>query len=179
MVDIDFTANLEEQLDDIAEGRQELVPVLRGFYGPFSGELASAELEMERVQAPVELAGENCEKCGRPMVIKFGRYGKFIACPGFPECRNTKPLLTKVPGLCPECESPIVERRTRNRKRFYGCSRYPECTWTSWSRPVAQPCPTCGGLMVEAGRDRAKCIKCGLAHRLAATDGAVAAVAAS
>ncbi len=166
VVDIDFTANLEEQLDDIAQGRKELVPVLRGFYGPFSEALASAELEMERVQAPVELAGENCEKCGRAMVIKFGRYGKFIACPGFPECRNTKPLLTTVPGLCPECESPIVERRTRNRKRFYGCSRYPECNWTSWSRPVAQPCPTCGGLMVESGRDRVKCTKCGLTHRL-------------
>ncbi|MBI4213161.1 MAG: type I DNA topoisomerase [Chloroflexi bacterium] len=168
VVDIDFTANLEEQLDDIAQGRQELVPVLRGFYGPFSGKLASAEQEMQRVQAPVELAGENCEKCGRAMVVKFGRYGKFVACPGFPECRNTKPFLTKVPGLCPECESPIVERRSRNRKRFFGCSRYPECTWTSWSRPVAQPCPSCGGLMVEAGRDRAKCTRCGLTHRLSA-----------
>jgi DNA topoisomerase-1 len=125
----------------------------------------AAEREMERIQPPVELAGENCEKCGRPMLIKFGRYGKFIACSGFPDCRNTKPFVTQVGALCPECESPIVERRSRAKKRFYGCSRYPDCNWVSWSRPLVQPCPSCGGLLVESGRERARCVKCGNTYR--------------
>jgi DNA topoisomerase I len=161
VVDVDFTAGLEERLDDIAQGRNEMVPVLREFYGPFSGQLVAAEEEMERIQAPVEMAGEDCEKCGRAMVIKFGKYGKFIACPGFPECRNTKPLLVPTGALCPECESPLVERRSKTRKKFYGCSRYPECNFVSWSRPLPQPCPHCGGLLVESGKEKAKCIACG------------------
>ncbi|MSQ24131.1 MAG: type I DNA topoisomerase [Chloroflexi bacterium] len=173
IVDIDFTAGLEERLDDIAEGRKEMVPVLREFYGPFAGALAAADLEMEHVQAPIELVGEDCEKCGKPLWVKWGRFGKFIACSGFPDCRNTRPFLNKVGAFCPECEAPIVERRSRNRKRFYGCSRYPECNWVSWARPVPQPCPTCGGLMVEAGRGRAKCTRCGLTHQIDEHDGLV------
>ncbi|HZT07366.1 MAG TPA: type I DNA topoisomerase [Chloroflexota bacterium] len=161
VVDVDFTANMEERLDDIAQGRRNRVPVLREFYGPFSATLAAAEQEMERVTPPVELADEVCEKCGRQMVVKLGRFGKFIACPGFPACRNAKPFLVKIGVPCPECESEIVERRTRKRRVFYGCSRYPECEWTSWSRPLRAPCPTCGGLLVEAGRNRAKCTVCG------------------
>jgi len=161
VVDIDFTANMEERLDDIAQGRLEWVPVMREFYGPFALTLRTAEQEMEHVQPPVEAAGETCEKCGREMVIKLGRYGKFIACPGFPSCRNAKPLLVKLGVPCPECEADIVERRTRKRRVFYGCSRYPECQWTSWNRPLRQPCPACGGLLVEAGRDRGKCTVCG------------------
>jgi DNA topoisomerase-1 len=161
VVDIDFTANMEERLDDIAEGRRKWVPVMREFYGPFAVTLRTAEQEMETVQPPIEMAGETCEKCGREMVIKLGRYGKFIACPGFPSCRNAKPLLVKLGIPCPECEADIVERRTRKRRIFYGCSRYPECEWTSWNRPLHEPCPECGGLLVEAGRDRGKCTKCG------------------
>ena len=161
VVDIDFTANMEERLDDIAQGRLEWVPVMREFYGPFAITLRAAEEEMEHVQPPVEAAGETCEKCGREMVIKLGRYGKFIACPGFPSCRNAKPLLVKLGIPCPDCEADIVERRTRKRRAFYGCSRYPECQWTSWNRPLRQPCPACGGLLVEAGRDRGKCTVCG------------------
>ena len=135
--------------------------MLQDFYKPFSETLLIAERQMERVQAPVELTDEICEKCGRQMVIKMGRYGKFIACPGFPECRNAKPLLQKVGVPCPECEAEIVERRTRKGRVFFGCSRYPECEWTSWARPLPQPCPKCGGLVVEAGRDRSKCTQCG------------------
>ncbi len=161
VVDIDFTANMEERLDDIAQGRREWVPVMREFYGPFSVTLRTAEHEMEKVTPPVEPSDEICEKCGRQMVIKLGRYGKFIACPGFPECRNAKPLLLKLGIPCPECEADIVERRTKKRRVFFGCSRYPECEWTSWARPLKQPCPECGSLLVEAGRDRAKCTKCG------------------
>jgi DNA topoisomerase-1 len=161
IVDVDFTANMEERLDDIAEGRRTWVPVMREFYGPFAVTLRTAEQEMERVTPPVEPSDEICEKCGRQMVIKLGRYGKFIACPGFPECRNAKPLLLKLGIPCPECEADIVERRTKKRRVFFGCSRYPECEWTSWARPLRQPCPECGSLLVEAGRDRAKCTKCG------------------
>jgi len=161
VVDVDFTANMEERLDDIAQGRRMWVPVMREFYGPFAVTLRTAEKEMEKVAPPVEESDEICEKCGRRMVIKLGRYGKFIACPGFPECRNAKPLLIKLGIPCPECEADIVERRTKKRRVFFGCSRYPDCDWTSWARPLAQPCPECGSLLVEAGRDRAKCTSCG------------------
>ncbi|MEA2641498.1 MAG: topoisomerase [Chloroflexota bacterium] len=164
IVNTEFTANMEENLDDIAQGRRTWVPVLREFYGPFALTLATAEKEMERVTPPIELAGEKCEKCGRDLVIKLGKFGKFIACPGFPECRNAKPFLQKVGVPCPECEAELVERRTRKRRVFYGCARYPECEWTSWARPLAPPCPICGGLIVEAGRDKGKCTKCGTVH---------------
>jgi len=161
VLNVDFTANMEERLDDIAQGRRTRVPVLREFYGPFAQTLAVAEQAMERVTPPIELADQACEKCGRQMVIKLGRFGKFIACPGFPECRNAKPFLLKMGAPCPECEADIVERRTRKRRVFYGCSRYPECEWTSWAKPLQQPCPNCASLLVEAGRDKAKCVKCG------------------
>lgn len=158
--DIDFTANMEERLDDIAQGRRAWAPVLQEFYDPFLEALHNAEKTMERVEAPVEMADEICELCGRQMVIKRGRFGRFIACPGFPECRNTKPLLVKVGVACPQCGALIVQKRTRKGRTFYGCSSYPKCEWTSWARPLQAPCPTCGGMLVEAGRDRAKCIKC-------------------
>jgi len=161
VVDVDFTANLEEHLDDIATGRRLWVPVLREFYGPFAQTLAIAEHKMEKVTPPVELAGEQCEKCGRDMVIKLGRFGKFIACPGFPACRNAKPFLQKVGVACPECESDLVERRTKKRRIFYGCSRYPECEWMSWTKPMNVLCPDDGGLLTEAGKEKGKCSKCG------------------
>jgi DNA topoisomerase-1 len=166
VVDIDFTANMEERLDDIAQGRRRWVPVLREFYGPFAETVRVAEQQMERVTPPIELAGEACEKCGRQMVIKLGRYGKFIACPGFPECRNAKPYLQKVGVKCPTCGSDIVERKTRKRRVFYGCARYPECEWTSWNKPLPVPCPECGGLLTENGRERAKCVRCGSDFRI-------------
>jgi DNA topoisomerase-1 len=159
--DIDFTAKMEERLDDIAQGRQPWVPVLHEFYGPFQVAVHDAEREMERVTLPIELAGEQCEKCGRDMVIKLGRFGKFIACPGFPECRNAKPFLNRIGVACPECGSDVVERRTKKRRIFYGCARYPECEWTSWQKPIPQRCPNCSGLLVEQMKDRAKCTECG------------------
>lgn len=179
VVDVDFTANMEESLDDIAQGRRRWVPVLREFYGPFQATLAVAEREMERVAPPLELAGEACEKCGRQMVVRLGRYGRFIACPGFPACRNTKPLLQKIGVPCPQCEADIVERRTRKRRVFYGCSRYPDCEWTSWARPLRFPCPTCGGLLVEAGREKAKCSQCGSEHRVSGLEAQAETDAAS
>jgi DNA topoisomerase-1 len=180
--DIDFTAKMEERLDDIAQGRQPWVPVLHEFYGPFSVAVSDAEREMARVTLPVELAGEQCEKCGREMVIKLGRYGKFIACPGFPECRNAKPFLIRVGVACPECGADLVERRTRKGRPFYGCATYPECSWNSWQKPIAVRCPSCGGVLVEAARDKAKCIACGATYpiaELAIEDAAAARPAAA
>ena len=173
VVDVDFTANLEEHLDDIAQGRRKWVPVLREFYGPFSQTLAVAEREMERVSPPIELAGEKCEKCGRDMVIKMGRFGKFIACPGFPECRNAKAFLQKINVPCPVCEADLVERRTKKRRIFYGCSRYPECEWMSWTKPLNAFCPVDGGILLEAGRERGKCATCGRIYPVSDVAGGV------
>lgn len=159
VMDIGFTAQMEEDLDRIAGGKRDWVEVLRDFYGPFSQRLEAAKENMQEVDLQEE-TGELCEKCGNPMVIKFGRYGKFIACSNFPECRNTKPYLEKVGVDCPECGGDIVVRRTRSGRTFYGCSNYPDCEWSSWKRPVPTPCPQCGGLLVEAKRDTLKCLDC-------------------
>ncbi|GAP64464.1 DNA topoisomerase I [Ardenticatena maritima] len=159
VMDIGFTARMEEELDQIAEGKREWVQVLRDFYGPFSQRLATAQKEMQSVQVE-EDAGETCEKCGSPMIIKYGRYGKFIACSNFPECRNTKPYQEKIGVQCPECGGDIVEKRTRRGRIFYGCANYPECEWSSWKRPLPVPCPDCGGLLVEANRTTVQCLAC-------------------
>jgi DNA topoisomerase-1 len=169
VIDVDFTANMEEKLDDVASGEREWVPVIRDFYGPFHEEIEKAGESIERVKIEPEPTDEVCEKCGRQMVIRMGRFGKFIGCSGFPECRNAKPLLKKIGVACPECGAELVERQTKKRRTFYGCSRYPECKWTSWQRPVPKPCPQCGGLMVEVGKGEPKCIRCGPAE---ASDGA-------
>jgi DNA topoisomerase-1 len=160
VVDLDFTANLEEELDEVAQGRRPWVPLIRDFYGPFREKLVNAEQTVDRVRPPDEPTDEVCEKCGRNMVIKLGRFGRFLACPGFPECRNAKSIQVKVGVACPLCSSDILEKRTKKKRVFYGCSTYPTCEWTSWSKPVSEKCPTCGGLMVEAGRDRTRCLAC-------------------
>jgi DNA topoisomerase-1 len=163
VVDTGFTSTMEENLDEIASGERTLAPVVADFYGPFAAAVEQAEQAIPKVTVAAEPAGEICEKCGREMVIKIGRYGKFIACPGFPECRNAKPLLVKVGVTCPQCnEGDIVEKRGgKGRTRlFYGCSRFPACDFTSWQRPVPQRCPACGGQLVLAGRDSLKCLSC-------------------
>jgi DNA topoisomerase-1 len=138
------------------------VPIIREFYDGFRPKVVEAEQKMERVQIKDEPTDEICEKCGRQMVIKLGRYGKFIACPGFPECRNSKPLLMKTGVDCPECdEGDVVERRSKKGRPFYGCSRYPECEFISWNKPVGRSCPECGDILVEAGkRGGVKCRAC-------------------
>jgi len=161
ILDIGFTAQMEEQLDEIARGEREWVPVLREFYGPFEKTLRRAERLMEKVDLGPEHTGELCEKCGHPMVVKHGRYGKFIACSNFPECRNTKPYQIRVGVACPECGAELVEKRSRRGRVFYGCSAYPNCRFATWNRPLSQPCPTCGGLLTQASRSTAKCIRCG------------------
>jgi len=159
--EVGFTARMEEGLDKIAAGEQDWVELLRDFYGPFSQMLAEAEKNMPDRRVPDQPAGEVCEICGAPMVIKTGRYGKFIACSNYPKCKNTKPYLEKIGVKCPECGADLVVRRTRKGKIFYGCSRYPECTFSVWDRPLPQPCPKCGGLLVAKGKKKAQCIKCG------------------
>ncbi|MFL5760792.1 MAG: type I DNA topoisomerase [Thermomicrobiales bacterium] len=160
--DIGFTSVMEDELDEIAAGDRAWVPTMREFYGPFTETLKQAEKTMERVRLKDEPSGETCEKCGRPMVIKLGRYGKFLACSGFPECRNSRPLLERIGVMCPKCkEGEIVEKRSKKGRTFYGCERYPACDFVAWNKPVNAMCPRCGSFMVEAGRKgQIRCPSC-------------------
>jgi DNA topoisomerase-1 len=160
IVNTGFTAEMEAKLDRIAAGDTDWVPVIREFYGPFSQELERAAQQMERIEVQNQPTGENCEKCGHPLVIKRGRYGKFIACSNYPECRNTKPYLESIGVACPKCNNDLVVRRTRKGRVFYGCSTYPDCDFSSWKRPLPQPCPNCGGLLVERNTRQANCTQC-------------------
>ena len=218
IMDARFTARMEEELDEVARGEREWVPMLTEFYGPFQESLALAAEEMPRVKveeateevcekcagamviktgrfgrfmacsnfptckntrrigaenAPAangdqpspagaeETTDEVCEKCSKPMVIKTGRFGKFLSCSSFPDCKHTKPILSKIGVACPKCGADLVVRRGRARRRvFYGCSRYPECDFIENRRPIAEPCPECGGLMVLSGRDGVSCTRC-------------------
>ncbi|MEE8519208.1 MAG: type I DNA topoisomerase [Dehalococcoidia bacterium] len=159
IMDLDFTAQLEEQLDDVANGKLEWVPLLKQFYGPFQKALKDAAENMPRVKVE-EPTDEICEKCGQPMVIKHGRFGPFLSCSGFPDCKNSRPILKKTGAHCPKCETgELVERRGKGRT-FYGCSNYPECTFTVSQRPLPVACPECEGLLVAASRTQAHCTNC-------------------
>ena len=148
IVDVKFTAGLENELDEIAEGKLEKNVMLREFYGPFEKTLEKADEAIGHVELPVEVSNVRCEKCGRLMVIKQGRYGKFLACPGFPECRNTKPLLVDIGVKCPKCGGDIVERKSRRGRVFYGCRNYPECDYTTFDKPLKENCPECGSFLL-------------------------------
>ncbi len=158
--EVGFTARMEEGLDKVASGEQDWVSLVRDFYEPFSQMLSAAEKNMKDMRPPDQPAGETCELCGSPMVIKTGRYGKFIACSNYPTCKNTKPYYERVGVACPECGADLVVKRTRKKRIFYGCIRYPECTFSTWDRPLPTPCPKCGGLVVVKGKKKAQCIKC-------------------
>ncbi len=161
VVDVGFTAQMEQDLDGIAQGLKEWVPILTEFYGPFSVNLQKASQTMETVKPPDEVTDELCEKCGKPMLIKHGRFGRFLACSGYPECRSTRSILVKTGVACPRCSGDLVERRSKKGRRFYGCSRSPACDFAIPQRPVAQPCSSCGGLMVASGTRQARCTGCG------------------
>src|SRR5436305_3497864 len=149
IVDTSFTAEMERKLDDVEEGRQSWTEFLHSFYGNFKATMEKAEAEMNRVQKPVEEMDEVCPECGRNLVIRTGRFGRFISCSGFPECRYRRSFMNKTGALCPQCGGDLVERKTRQKKRiFYGCSNYPTCNFAIWERPVPDLCPKCGGLMV-------------------------------
>jgi DNA topoisomerase-1 len=169
IVDVNFTSEMEEKLDGIAtggDGRAEKplwVAVLLDFYRPFEQTLEKADREMEQVELAPEPTDETCERCGRPMVIKYGRFGKFIACTGYPECRNAKSLMTKIDVLCPRCGGEIVEKRTRRKRLFYSCANWKPndptaCTYAEWNRPA--PCPVCRTAMHPAGKEDAVCPRC-------------------
>jgi DNA topoisomerase-1 len=156
IVDTGFTADMERKLDDVEEGRQSWTEFLHSFYGDFKVTMDKAEAEMNRVQKPVEEIDEACPDCGRNLVIRTGRFGRFISCSGFPECRYRRSVVNKTGALCPLCHGDLVERKTKQKKRvFYGCSNYPTCNFAIWDKPVPDLCPNCGGLMVvpRVGQD--------------------------
>ena len=168
IVDLGFTAKMEDDLDQIAEGSRPWVDVVRAFYEPFEVELEKARENMPEVKAEPEKLDRNCPECGYPLVIRYGRYGKFIGCSDFPNCKYTEPWLEKIGVECPQCEGQIVERRTRKGRIFYGCSNYPECDFTSWKKPISTSCPECGGLLVLENKNHASCIECKLKFNLEA-----------
>ena len=152
ILDVGFTAQMEEKLDEIAEGELEWVKVIRSFYADFAASLKEAEEHMEKVIIEPEVSDEACPNCGRMLIYKMGRFGKFLACPGFPECRFTKPILKETGVDCPECGKSLVERTTKRRRKFYGCSAYPDCGFTTWDEPQKEKCAHCGYLTVKKGK---------------------------
>jgi len=149
IVDTSFTADMERKLDDVEEGRRSWIEFLHGFYGDFKTTMEKAEAEMNRVQKPVEETDEICPDCGNKLVIRTGRFGRFLSCSTFPECSYRRSFVNKTGALCPNCGGDLVERKTKQKKRvFYGCSNYPNCNFAVWEQPIADVCPNCGGLMV-------------------------------
>lgn len=167
IVDTQFTASVESQLDQVEENGLDWHQVLKAFYDPFAEELVRAEADIDRIELPEEPTDEVCETCGRPMLVKRGRFGKFLACSGYPECQSTKPLLEKTPGVCPKCGLPIVVRRSRRGRTFYGCSGYPSCDFVTWNRPSEATCPKCGaslGVRRRRGKEGLICLREGCGH---------------
>ncbi|KGX83197.1 type I DNA topoisomerase [Pontibacillus marinus] len=161
IINVDFTVEMEENLDAIEEGKKQWVQVIDEFYQGFEKRLDKAEKEMEEIEIKDEPAGEDCEECGHEMVYKMGRYGKFMACSNFPDCRNTKPILKEIGVDCPKCkEGNIVERKSKKNRTFYGCDRYPECDFISWDKPISRPCPKCSSLMVEKKSKKKVQVQC-------------------
>jgi DNA topoisomerase-1 len=148
IVDYKFTAEMEKQLDEIEDNKKNWQEIVREFYIPFQALLKQADEEISKIEIREEESDVKCDKCGANMVIKMGRYGKFLACPNFPECRNTKPLVEKIDVHCPKCGGAIVVRRTKKGKKFYGCDNYPECDFVSWDMPTEKKCPECGSFMI-------------------------------
>ncbi len=161
VINTGFTAKMEEDLDKVAAGKTPWVEVVREFYLPFSRAVEKAEKAIPEIKQEPEPIGRKCPQCGGELVIRWGRYGKFIGCANFPKCRYTEPWLEKIGVKCPKCGGEIVERRTRRGRIFYGCANYPECDFTSWKRPLSTPCPQCGGLLVVANKSSAQCTACG------------------
>ncbi|MDD3335643.1 MAG: type I DNA topoisomerase [Eubacteriales bacterium] len=149
VVDTDFTAQMEEKLDDVEEGKVEWRSILRDFYPPFKKMLDVAEEQVEKIEIKDEVSDVQCEKCGAMMVYKMGRFGKFLACPNFPNCRNAKPILHYIDTPCPKCGARLMEKTSKKNRKFYGCEKYPDCDFVSWEKPIMEKCPKCGSYMVE------------------------------
>jgi len=159
IVDPGFTAQMEEQLDEIAKGKYEWIAALQEFYPPFQDMLNKAWINLEKVSM-TQVSEETCPNCGRPMVIKVGRFGKFLACSGYPDCKTTMSYAVKTGVSCPQCGGELVKRISKKKKVFYGCSKFPKCQFAVNRRPIAQPCPDCGNLLVQHRGDWAKCVAC-------------------
>lgn len=161
LVDKKFTAQMENELDEIAAGKKMWKELVRSFYKDLKEDLDKAYENIEKVEIEDPVTDVICDKCGRNMVIKMGRYGKFLACPGFPECRNTKPLVEKIGVKCPKCEDgEIVVKRSKKGRKFYGCDNYPKCDFVSWNKPIDEKCPKCGNILTEMNSKGKKIIKC-------------------
>ena len=161
ILDVEFTAKMEQGLDNVEEGKVSWVRVIDEFYRDFEVHLQKAEKEMQSVEIKDEPAGEDCENCGSPMVFKMGRYGKFMACSNFPDCRNTKPIVKEIGVTCPNCkEGQIIERKSKKRRLFYGCTNYPACEFISWDKPLPRACPKCEGLLVEKKLKKGVQVQC-------------------
>ena len=161
IVDLEFTAQMEEKLDSIEAGKLEWKQMLREFYPPFEKMLEEAEQAIEKVELRDEPSDEICDKCGANMVYRVGRYGKFLACPNFPDCRNTKPVLNYIDAKCPKCGGRLLEKTSRKNRKFYGCEHYPECDFVSWEMPVDERCPKCGSYMIlKRSRKGETCYLC-------------------
>jgi len=149
ILDVEFTAKLEENLDAIEDGEIDWKLVIKEFYVPFKEDLDKAQDLIEKVEIKDEEAGRDCPKCGKPLFIKYGRFGKFIACSGFPECRYTESLNEEIGVGCPLCGNPIVALKSKKGRKYFGCKAYPECNFRSWNKPTGEKCPRCGDAMVE------------------------------
>jgi DNA topoisomerase I len=160
IIDVGFTAKMESQLDDIADGKLERFHVLDSFYRDFKERLAVAEQEIKRIELTAEVSDETCPQCGRNLIYKHGRFGRFLACPGYPECKYTKNIVKETGVSCPLCNNMLVERRSKKGRLFYGCSGFPECRFSVWDKPLAEKCPHCDALMVEAVRRKKNTKRC-------------------
>jgi len=160
VVDYNFTAHMEEDLDKIADGEMAWTDAIREFYTPFAEDVKKAQAEMPVTKSGPEPIGRACPTCGKELVIRYGRFGKFISCSGFPDCRYTEPWLLKIGVNCPTDGGELVERKTRKGRTFFGCVNYPNCDFTSWKKPLAKPCPKCKGMLVVANKREAQCINC-------------------
>lgn len=156
----EFTAEMEKQLDNIEDENVDWKKVIEYFYKDFAKELEIAEREISKIEIQDEVTDVKCDKCGKYMVIKMGRYGKFLACPGYPDCKNTKAITQEIGVKCPECAGEIVERTSKRGRKFYGCSNYPECNFVSWDKPIREQCPKCKGILVEKKTKKANTKKC-------------------
>jgi DNA topoisomerase-1 len=164
IINIEFTVKMEKDLDQIEDGTINWIKIIDDFYKGFEPHLEKAEKEMQKVEIRDEPAGEDCEVCGHPMVFKMGRYGKFMACSNFPDCRNTKAIVKDINVTCPKCkDGQIIERKSKKNRIFYGCSHYPDCDFLSWDKPIARPCPKCEGMLVEKKLKKGiqvQCVSC-------------------
>jgi DNA topoisomerase-1 len=175
IVDVKFTANMENDLDKVESGGMQWTDTLKEFYGEFEQELSDAEVAMEgkRIKVPDEETDQVCELCGRPMVIKIGRFGKFMACSGFPECNNTKPIVQETGGNCPYCGKKVLLKKSKKGKKYYGCEDNPECRFMTWDVPLEEKCPNCGSTLFRKGGKSGKlvCHKEGCGYEKDLSDG--------